>query len=91
MNFAVAPQSRIDDGLLTVTAFKRYGKLELLRHFFAIRAGRRAYTPRLVTLQVERLRITSDKHPPVHADGAPLDEWPLELSLSCGALKIFQS
>jgi diacylglycerol kinase family enzyme len=91
MNFAVAPKARIDDGLLTVTAFKRYGKLDLLRHFFAIRAGRRAYTPRLVTLQVERLRITSDHRPPVHTDGTPLDEWPLEFSISRGALRLFQS
>jgi diacylglycerol kinase family enzyme len=91
MNFAIAPKARIDDGLLTVTAFKRYGKLDLLRHFFSIRAGRRAYTPRLVTLQVERLRITSGRRPPVHADGTPLDEWPLELSIERGALRLFQS
>lgn len=91
MNFAIAPQARIDDGLLTVTAFKRYSKLELLRHFFAIRAGRRAYTPRLVTLQVERLRITSVQRPPVHADGTPLDEWPLDLSIARDALRLFRS
>lgn len=91
MNFAIAPGAGIDDGLLTVTAFKRYSKLELLRHFFAIRAGRRAYTPRLVTLQVERLRITSNRRPPVHADGTPLDEWPLDLSISRSALRLFRS
>jgi diacylglycerol kinase (ATP) len=91
MNFAIAPKASIDDGLLTITAFKRYSKLELLRHFFAIRAGRRAYTPRLVTLQVERLRITSTQRPPVHADGTPLDEWPLDLSIARRALRLFRS
>jgi len=91
MNFAVAPKASIDDGLLTITAFKRYSKLELLWHFFAIRAGRRAYTPRLVTLQVERLRIGSSQRPPVHADGTALDEWPLDLSISRGALRLFRS
>jgi diacylglycerol kinase (ATP) len=91
MNFAIAPDARLDDGLLTVSLFKRYGKFELLRHFFAIRAGRRAYAPRLVTLRVQRLRISGTRPAPVHIDGTPASEWPLEISLKTGALTIFQA
>ena len=29
MNFAVAPEQRMDDGLLTVSVFSRYSKLQL--------------------------------------------------------------
>lgn len=90
MNFAIAPDARLDDGLLTVSLFKRYGKLELLRHFFAIRAGRRAYAPRLVTLRVQCIRISGRWPAPVHIDGTPAQEWPLEISLKAGALTIFQ-
>jgi diacylglycerol kinase (ATP) len=91
MNFAIAPDARLDDGLLTVSLFKRYGKLELLRHFFAIRAGRRTYAPRLVTLRVQRIRISGRRPAPVHIDGTPASEWPLEISRKSGALNIFQS
>jgi diacylglycerol kinase (ATP) len=91
MNFAIAPDARLDDGLLTVSLFKRYGKLELLRHFFAIRAGRRTYAPRLVTLRVQRIRISGRRPAPVHIDGTPASEWPLEISLKTGALTIFEA
>jgi diacylglycerol kinase family enzyme len=35
MNYAVAPEQRVDDGLLTVSVFSRYSKLQLWWHFLA--------------------------------------------------------
>lgn len=89
MNFQVAPHARIDDGKLTVSIFKRYSKLELAWHFFSIRAGRRAYAPRLTTLSVEAITIQGPRQLHVHCDGTLLEQWPLEMGIRPGALRVF--
>jgi len=88
-NFAVAPDARIDNGLLTVTIFKKYSKLELWWHFWSIRAGKRVYAPRVVTLNARAVKIDGPKRLEVHKDGSPIDEWPLELRLESKRLNIF--
>jgi len=89
MNFQVAPKARIDDGKLTVSIFKRYSKLELAWHFFSIRAGRRTYAPRLTTFSVEAIKIQSPRKLHAHRDGALLEQWPLEIGIRPGALRVF--
>jgi len=91
MNFQVAPHARIDDGKLTVSIFKRYSKLELAWHFFSIRAGRRAYAPRLATLSVGTIKIHGPRRLHAHLDGTLLDQWPLEIGIRPGALRVFTS
>ncbi len=91
MNFTVAPDARIDSGEFTVSIFKRYRKLELAWHFFSIRAGRRAYAPKLVALKVRQIEISGPDKLHVHADGAPLDQWPLTLKIKPGALRIYSA
>ena len=49
MNYAVAPEQRMDDGLLTVSVFSRYSKLQLWWHFASIAFGRGN------TLEIHRL------------------------------------
>ncbi|MGH8047849.1 MAG: diacylglycerol/lipid kinase family protein [Chthoniobacterales bacterium] len=89
MNFTVAPGARIDDGRLTVTIFKRLGKLRLWWHYFSIRAGRSVPAPRLIALRASRIRISHKRRLPVHADGSPAKIWPLDISIRGAALRIF--
>ena len=79
MNFAVAPEERMDDGLLTVSVFSRYSKLQLWWHFASIAFGRREYSPKSIAFRVARLQVDGPRKLPVHLDGSPHDDlWPLE-------------
>jgi diacylglycerol kinase family enzyme len=91
MNFAVAPDQRMDDGLLTVTIFSRYSKLQLWWHFLSIAFGRREYDPKSITLRVERLRISGPRPLPVHLDGSPQKNlWPVDAACRPAALQVFR-
>jgi len=91
MNFAVAPEQRMDDGLLTVTVFSRFSKLQLWWHFLSIAYGRREYHPKSITLRVAKLQISSPRKLPVHLDGNPQKGlWPVEAVCRAAALKVFR-
>ena len=88
-HFAVAPNAKIDDGLLTITIFKQYNKLELWWHFFSISFGRRKYAPRVVTLKVCETVIGGPEKLEVHKDGSNFDGWPLTMRLASKSLRVF--
>ena len=91
MNFAVAPDERMDDGLLTVSVFSRYSKLQLWWHFASIAFGRREYCPRSIAFRVARLKVGGPRKLPVHLDGSPQqDLWPLAVECKKGALHVFR-
>ena len=91
MNFAVAPEQRMDDGLLTVSVFSRYSKLQLWWHFASIAFGRWEYSPKSIAFRVAKLRVDGPRKPPVHLDGSPQkDLWPLDVECKKGALRVFR-
>jgi diacylglycerol kinase (ATP) len=91
MNFAVAPHERMDDGLLTVSVFSRYSKLQLWWHFASIAFRRREYAPKAIAFRVARLKVGGPKTLPVHLDGLPHSElWPLDVECKKGALHVFR-
>jgi diacylglycerol kinase family enzyme len=91
MNYAVAPEQRMDDGLLTVSVFSRYSKLQLWWHFASIAFGRREYSPKSIAFRVAKLRVDAPRKLPVHLDGSPQkDLWPLDVQCKKGALRVFR-
>jgi diacylglycerol kinase (ATP) len=91
MNFAVAPNQRMDDGLLTVSVFSRYSKLQLWWHFASIAFRRREYRPKSIGFRVARLQIGGPRKLPVHLDGTPQKGlWPLDVECRKGALRVFR-
>jgi len=91
MNFAVAPDQRMDDGLLTVSVFSRYSKLQLWWHFASIAFGRREYSPKSIAFRVAKLQVGGPRKLPVHLDGTPhKDLWPLDVECKKGALRVFR-
>ena len=91
MNYAVAPEQRIDDGLLTVSVFSRYSKLQLWWHFASIAFGRREYSPKSIAFRVAKLRVDGPRKLPVHLDGSPQkDLWPFDVECKEGALLVFR-
>ena len=91
MNYAIAPEQRMDDGLLTVSVFSRYSKLQLWWHFASIAFGRRKYSPKSIAFRVAKLRVDGPRKLPVHLDGSPQkDLWPLDVECKKGALRVFR-
>jgi len=91
MNFAVAPDQRMDDGLLTVSVFSRYSKLQLWWHFASIAFERREYCPKSIAFRVAKLQVGGPRKQPVHLDGTPhRDLWPLDIECKKGALRVFR-
>lgn len=90
MNFAVAPDARMDDGLLTISIFRRYNKLELWWHFLSIAQGRRVYAPKTITLRIAKMSVSAQRPAHVHLDGSPARIWPLEIECRPAALEVFR-
>jgi len=88
LGFTVAPGALMDDGLLDVRVFERFSRMELLRHFGAIVAGRRAYEPRVATYRSRAVEIGSASPLPARADGDPLGGTPVTCSVLPGALRV---
>ncbi|HJT01332.1 MAG TPA: diacylglycerol kinase family protein [Terriglobales bacterium] len=84
----IAPQAELDDGLLEFCFVRRVGKLRLLRLFPKIYHGGHVGLPEVEYFRVERLRIESEVPLAVHADGEPLGQTPVEVSVARGALRV---
>ena len=91
MNFAVAPDQRMDDGLFTISVFSRYSKIQLWWHFASIAFGRREYRPKSIAFRVARVQVGGPRKLPVHLDGSPQNDlWPLNAECKKGALRVFR-
>ncbi|HEX5829088.1 MAG TPA: diacylglycerol kinase family protein, partial [Candidatus Limnocylindrales bacterium] len=86
--FMVAPGARLDDGLLDTRIFERFSRWELLRHFWAIAAGRRRYEPRVRTVRTACVRIRARPAMRVRADGEDAGETPTTIRVLPAALKV---
>src|ERR1044072_2629230 len=87
-DFAVAPSARLTDGRLTVTIYRNFSKLELVRHFWSISRGRYNYSPKVETFYSRELQIDGLEPVPVHVDGKPLGHTPVRLKALPRALRV---
>ena len=55
VGLTVAPEARLDDGKFDVLVFRRFSKVQLLRHLGSIAFGRRRYAPELRTYRSARV------------------------------------
>jgi hypothetical protein len=91
MNFAIAPHERMDDGLLTVSVFSRYSKLQLWWHLASIAFDRREYRPKSIAFRVAKLRLAGPSKLPVHLDGTPAEDlWPVDMECKRAVLRVFR-
>jgi diacylglycerol kinase (ATP) len=87
--FTVAPTARLEDGKLTVVTFRRFSKIELLRHFYSISRGQRKYSPKTETFRAAEVRISSRQSLALHADGVPCGEAPATFRCVPQALRVY--
>lgn len=90
--YAVAPEARIDDGLLDVMIFRGIGVPRLLLHLVLVAGGRRLPPPpgvELVRAQHVELRTpTGHRRLPIHADGDAVGITPATIDVLPAALQV---
>jgi YegS/Rv2252/BmrU family lipid kinase len=81
-NMLIAPDAKMDDGLLDVALYDDMGKVDLERHFMAIADGKRADDPQVSFQRVRRVRVVADAPLAANADLHVLAEqqtWEIEV------------
>lgn len=84
----VAPQAKLDDGLLDIFVFKGLGLQYLVRHLVRVLSQRYLDDPEMVHRQARRIEIRSNETLSVQADGDPLGTTPVTMEVVAGALRI---
>jgi diacylglycerol kinase (ATP) len=84
----LAPNARLDDGLLDFYIFKGKGWLYTLRHFAGVASHLHVHDPEVEYFQVERLGVRGRASLPVHTDGEPAGETPMEFRVAPAALHV---
>jgi diacylglycerol kinase family enzyme len=87
----LAPEARVDDGLLDVVIFRGTGALRILWHMLLVADGRRLPPPpqakllrgRSITIQTVRR-----KQLPVHADGSVVGATPAHFEVVPATLRV---
>ena len=88
LGMTVAPEARLDDGRFDVHVFRRFSKLELLRHLASIAFGRRRYAPQVTSYRSPSVRISSVRPLPARADSFDLGSTPVVFRTLAGALRV---
>jgi YegS/Rv2252/BmrU family lipid kinase len=84
----VAPQAKLDDGLLDVFVFKGLGVQYLVRHLVRVLSQRYLDDPEIIRRQAQRIEVRSNETLSVQADGDPMGTTPVTMEVVPGALRI---
>jgi diacylglycerol kinase (ATP) len=84
----VAPDARLDDGRFDIHVFRRFSKLELLRHLASIAFGRRRYAPQVSSYRSANVRVSGARALPARADSLDLGTTPVVYRTLPGALRV---
>ncbi len=88
-SFLIAPEARIDDGLLDVVILNNISRLRILRLFPTIYSGKHVNYPEVETHQVKRITIHTEKPMPLMPDGEFIGHTPVTIECMTAALKMF--
>ncbi|NNE04557.1 MAG: YegS/Rv2252/BmrU family lipid kinase [Xanthomonadales bacterium] len=78
-NFLIAPEARIDDGLLDLTLLNRVSRGRLLRLFPTIFSGRHVQFEEVQTGQIRELELLKPAGMPLMADGELIGQTPARI------------
>ncbi len=83
----IAPQRRLDDGLLDVCVFTGQGCLATVRHFLSVALRRHLRDPQVLRYQAKQVRVEAAKPLPVQVDAEPIGTTPMEFVVVPRALQ----
>ena len=87
----IAPQAKLDDGVLDVCVIHKMNKLKLCCLFPTIYFGRHLRVPQVEYFQTERLRLETGDPLDVYADGEYVCHTPIEVSVAREALRVIRA
>lgn len=87
-NFKVAPDASLQDGLLDVSVYPDFGKVELLRYYAAVMDGGYSGDGKVQHYQARKVKVKSSPKLDVMADGVPLGKGTVTIKVRKAALRI---
>lgn len=79
LGLTLAPDARLDDGLLDVAIFEGMSRWALALHLVRVIGGRRAWAPGIRRRRARRIRVTARHSLPVRADATDLGRTPVDV------------
>ncbi|NLG52007.1 MAG: diacylglycerol kinase family lipid kinase [Chloroflexi bacterium] len=84
----VAPEARLDDGLLDVYVFKGDNTLDLIRHLVKALLGMHRHDPKVEVYQARDIEISGSTPLPLHLDGEMSGYTPVRIQVVPKALNV---
>lgn len=84
----VAPEARLDDGMLDVFIAHRVGRMRLLAVFPKVYSGTHTTHPVVELFRAKTVTVQADDVA-AYADGERIDRLPIEVTVVAGALRVF--
>ena len=88
-NFLMAPDAKIDDGLLDVTLLKKLSRRKLLKCFPLIFTGEHVHMDEIDTFQAKHIHITTEPAKVLTPDGELIGITPVEVECLHQAVHVF--
>jgi YegS/Rv2252/BmrU family lipid kinase len=88
-NFLMAPNAKIDDGLLDITLAGKLNRTRLLQCFPKIFTGEHIYLDEVETFQASHIKIQTDVPKVLTPDGELIGITPVEIKCLPGAIEVF--
>ncbi len=86
--FNVAPQASMQDGLLDISVYPEFNKVELLRYYASIMDGGYSGDKKVQHYQARKLKIKTSPKLDVMADGVTLGKGTVKIKVQPGALRV---
>jgi len=87
-NFLVAPDASMQDGLLDVSVYPDFGKVELLRYYAVAMNGGYSGNEKVQHYQARKVKVKSSPKLDVAADGVELGEGTVTIKIRKGTLRV---
>ncbi len=84
----LAPDARLDDGLLDIVAIERVSKLRFLANLPRVFKGTHVGLPSVKVFQAAEVSISADRPFTLYADGDPIAELPARIRALPGAVRV---
>jgi diacylglycerol kinase (ATP) len=87
-NFMVAPKASLQDGLLDISTYPDFSKVELLGYYAAVSDGGYSGDGKVQHYQARKLKIKTSPKMEVMADGVELGKGTVTIKVRSGALRV---